>query len=69
MPADGKPWAAIKDGMSVGTASTRKAAMNLLDRSRCSPDRHGFAIVVRAGTGEMWQRRGGSWFKTREGKR
>ncbi len=54
-----KPWAAILNGQFVGRASTRQAAMNLIDR----PYQAGAGRIERSRTGETWRRRGGSWFR------
>jgi hypothetical protein len=49
-------------GRCFGHRSTRTAAMHLVDK----PYRFGTPIVRDLKTGEQWERRSGSWFKTRE---
>lgn len=51
------------DGRRVGRALTRQAAMNQVDR----PYRHGKFVVLHELTRETWERRDGSWIKTRDG--
>lgn len=52
-------WCVFLGGSRVGSASSRQAAMNRVDR----PWRSGLAAVRNERTGEEWERRRGSWFK------
>lgn len=62
MAQDGaRKWVCYLDGRRQGARSTRLAALNLVSR----PWRRGAACVLHLGTGEYWERRGGSWFKLR----
>lgn len=59
---DVKPgaWEVWLDDRKVGSATSRRGAINRVDR----PYRPGFAQVINIKTGEAWDRRKGSWFKT-----
>lgn len=59
-----RPWECRRLGRLIGTAATRQRAQNFVDR----PFLSGNAEVEHLGTGELWERRAGSWFKIREGK-
>lgn len=59
------PWRCWLGGNHAGRCTTRQAAMNLVDR----PYRKGPALVKHESTGETWERRQGSWFKTDPGQR
>jgi hypothetical protein len=50
-------WHCWQRGIRQGSASTRQAAMNIVDR----PFRSGNAMVRHERTGETWERRFGSW--------
>lgn len=59
--AANQPWAAWLGGVRHGSrTTTRQAAMNRVDR----PFRADIAMILNQKTGERWERRGGSWFKT-----
>ena len=66
---DVKPgcWEVFLGGVKVGSAATRKAALNQVER----PYRPGLVQLINRKTGEAWERRRGSWFRTLEpaGKR
>ena len=54
------PWILYApSGRPVGRRRSLKAAQNHFDR----PYQHGNVAVQHDGTGERWERRGGSWFK------
>jgi hypothetical protein len=55
-------WSCWHGSNHQGRRSTRQAAMNLVDKPFIS----GPARVRHTGTGEEWERRAGSWFKTQE---
>lgn len=50
-------WTCWHQGLRVGDAASRRAAMNLIER----PYRHGNGMVMNRRTGEKWERRAGSW--------
>lgn len=54
-------WACFRGGHFEGRRATLRGAMNLVD----SPYLPGGALVRNESTGEEWERRRGSWFKTK----
>jgi hypothetical protein len=55
-------WICWQHGMKLGAKASRSAAQGLVER----PFRSGNAMVRNIHTGEEWERRAGSWFKTRD---
>lgn len=63
---NGLKWQAFDaDGRSCGRFGIRQAAINWLERCRYQ----GLIVVRHLVTGETWERRRGSWFKTHPGQR
>ena len=60
-------WKVFLGGVEVGSATSRKVAINQVER----PYRSGSAQVINVNTGEAWALPRGIWFKTLEaaGKR
>jgi hypothetical protein len=59
------PWLVELNGKSQGKATTREAAIRVVDK----PYRNGRAVIFQDHTGEEWTRNRGSWNKTREPSR
>lgn len=53
-------WEVWLDDRKVGSAASRRAAIKQVERLY----RPGFAQVINIKTGEAWDRRKGSWFKS-----
>lgn len=62
-PAPAAPWKLFVGGTYWGRYRTRRAAVGAVER----PFVGGIVQVRHERTGERWERRGGSWFKSAEG--